>query len=130
MSKTSFRFGRGLLLESMRRSRSVAERATHMFMMLAKKELICHAGDVIAHDKVPCFGLGKFFIGRRHRAGASQVENEKFFQTLHRAVAVLGDGRMVVDMGEEEALKLAISRSRSIAEASKTMGSAANVFDA
>jgi hypothetical protein len=41
-----------------------------MLVMLAKKELIGHAGNVIANDDVPRFRLGKFFIECGHCASA------------------------------------------------------------
>jgi len=43
-------------------------RIAEMFVMLAKKELVGHAGNVIADDDVARFHLRKFFIGSRHRA--------------------------------------------------------------
>src|SRR5256884_3270751 len=94
--------------------------------MPAKKELVGHAGNVIADDDVADFPQGQFFIGSRHRAGTARVVNEKLFQTLHGAVAVLSDGGMVVDIREKKALKLAISPSRSIAEASQALCGPAN----
>jgi len=39
-----------------------------MFVVLAKKELVGHAGNVIANDDVPRFRLGKLFIKCGHRA--------------------------------------------------------------
>jgi len=50
-----------------------------MFVMLAKKELVSHAGNVIANDDVARFHPPKFFIGSRHRAVTARVVNEKLF---------------------------------------------------
>src|SRR5260370_36304457 len=128
LSKISFRLGRRFLPQSTRRNRFAAERTAQMFAMLAKKELICHAGDVIANDDVPRFRLRKFFIRSGHRARTARVVNEKLFQTPHRAVAVLGDGGIVVDMGEQKALELAISRRFGLAETREAFWGPAYVF--
>src|SRR5713101_854059 len=103
-------------------------RIAEMFVMPAKKELVGHAGDVIANDDVPRLHLGKLFIGGRHRAGSCQVIGEELFHTFYRAVAVLGDGGMVIDMREKKALKLTISGSRAIAEAREAFWGPAYVF--
>ncbi len=112
----------------MRRCRFSVARIAEMFVMLAKKELIGHAGNVIADDDVARFHLRKFLIGSRHRAVAARVVNEKLFQTLHGAVAVLGDGGMVVDVSKKEALEFAISRSRGFAEAGEAFWGAPNAL--
>ncbi len=51
---------------SMRRCRFSVARTAEMFVMLAKKELVGHAGNVIANDDVPRFRLRKFFVGGGH----------------------------------------------------------------
>ena len=99
-----------------------------MFVMLTKKELVGHTGNVIANDDLPRFRLRKFFIERRHRTATICIVNEKFLQTLHGAVAVLRDGGVVVNAFEEEPLKLTVSGSRGIAEASEAIWRLANVF--
>src|SRR5260370_17420482 len=98
-----------------------------MFVMLAKKELVGHAGNVIADDDVARLQLRKFFIGSGHRAGSCQEMGEELFETLYRAVAVLGDGGMVVDVSEKEALELTISLSRSFVEVGEPFCGPANV---
>src|SRR5258708_30600241 len=87
-----------------------------MVVRLGKKELVGHARNVIAHDDVPRFFLRKLFIGGGHRPVMAQVVNEKLLQALHGAVTILGNGGMIVDVREEEALEFADSRSRGIAE--------------
>ena len=99
-----------------------------MFLVLAEKELVGHTGNVIANDDVPRFHLGKLLIGSGHRAFAAKIVNEEFFQTFHGAVAVLGNGGMVVNVSEQEAFQLTIPRHRGIAEAGKAFGRAANAF--
>src|SRR6266436_1054086 len=99
-----------------------------MFVMLAKKKLIGHAGNIIANDDVPRFLLRKVFIGGGHRPVAAQVVNEKLFQALHGAVAVFGDGGMIVNVREEETLELAIASSRSAAETGKRLWRPANII--
>src|SRR5437879_10019034 len=89
----------------MKRCRFSLASIAKMFVMPAKKELVGHAGDVIANYHVACFHRREFFIGSGHRAARSQIVGEKLFETVHGAFAVLGNDRMVVDMCEEEALE-------------------------
>src|SRR5713101_7284677 len=111
---------------SMRRRRFSVARIAEVFAMLAKKELVGHSGDVITNDDVARFHLREFFVSNGHRAFAAQVINEKLFQALHGAIAVLGDRRMVVDVSEKKALQIAILRSRGVAEASEANWCLAN----
>jgi len=71
-----------------------------MAMMAAKKELIGHAGYVIADDDVAWLRLRKFFVGSRHGAGRAEIVREEFFEGAHGAVAILGDCGMIVDVSE------------------------------
>jgi len=96
--------------------------------MLPKKELVGHAGNVIAHNDVSCFLLGEFFVGRGHRAVTAQIVNEKLFQKVHGTVAILGDDRMAVNVLEKEKLELAISSSRRFTEACKAFGRPSYAF--
>src|SRR6266550_971609 len=89
----------------MKRCRFSLASIAKMFVMPAQKELVGHAGDVIANDDVACFHLREFFIGSRHRAVRSQIVGEKLLETVHGAFAVLGNDRMVVDMCEEDAFE-------------------------
>ncbi len=43
-------------------------RVAEMFVVPAKKELVGHAGDVIADNDVARFHLREIFIGNGHRA--------------------------------------------------------------
>src|SRR5882762_6969142 len=96
LSSSSTREKLGLL----RCGRRTAGSAAKILVMPAKKELVGHAGDVIANDDVARFRLRKLLMGSRHRTVVAEVVDEKFLQTLHGAVAVLGDGGMLVDMRE------------------------------
>lgn len=88
-----------------------------MLVMLAKEKLVGHAGDVIADNHMPRFNLRELFVGSGHRAGRSKVVVEKLLEGAHRAVAVLGDGGVIVDVGEEKALKLGVVSSGRFTEA-------------
>src|SRR5205085_9919974 len=116
------------LRSSMKRCRFSLASIAKVFVMPAQKEFVGHAGDVIANDDVACFHPREFFIGSRHRAVRSQVVAEKLLETVHGAFAVLGNDRMVVDMCEEEALELTISRGRSSAEPGEAMACPTYVF--
>ena len=98
-----------------------------MLLMLAKEELVGHSGDVVANDDVPGFCASGFLVRRRHRVRRIDVVHKKLFETADRAVAVIGDSGMVVDMLEEKAFQLGVAFGKRIAEASKPAGGAANV---
>src|SRR5712664_555776 len=99
-----------------------------MFVTPAKQELVGHAGNVIANDDMARFRLRKFFVRSWHRTVSAQIVDKKLFKALHGAVAVLGDARMVVNVGEKEALKRTISHCRSIAEAGEAFWGPANAI--
>ena len=92
-----------------------------MFVVLAEEEVVGHAGDVIADDDVARFGLREFFIGEGHRAGLVQKVGKEIFKTFYRAVAVFGDGRMILDMGEEKAFEGGIGGVKGSAELSEPL---------
>jgi hypothetical protein len=98
-----------------------------MVVMVAQKELIGHAGDVIADDDVARFHPRKFFVESGHRAGSTEIEGKKLFETVHGVVAVLGDGGMAVNAGEKEALELGVAGSGGFAEAGEAFGRFADV---
>ncbi len=98
-----------------------------MLVMAAKKELIGHAGNVIADDDVARFRLCVFLIGSWHRAERTEVIIKKFFQAAYGMVAVLGNGGMIVDVSEEEALERGVASGCGIAEAGQALWGLANV---
>ncbi len=81
-----------------------------MICMLAKKELIGHAGDVITNNHITRRHLRKLLIRSRHRTWRFDVESKKFVEALDRAVAVFGDFGSLVNMGVEKALELPARR--------------------
>src|SRR5208282_1733404 len=80
-----------------------------MFLVLAKQKLVGHSCDVIAHDDVACFAAGGFFVRRGHGAGRIEIVDKKLFEATDGAVAVLGNGRVIVDVLEEKALQLRVA---------------------
>src|SRR5258708_38853681 len=99
----SFTSGRRFLPSLMRRYRFLATRIAEVLVMLAKKELVGHAGDIVANDDMARFHLREFFVGSRHRAIPAQVVKKKLFQASHGAIAVLGDRGMMLNVGDVEA---------------------------
>src|SRR6266581_2451694 len=87
-----------------------------MIRMLAKKELIGHAGDVITNNHITWRHLRKLFIRSRHRTWRFDVESKKFVEALDRAVAVFGDFGPLVNMGVEKTLELSVLRPAFFAE--------------
>ena len=99
-----------------------------MIMMLAQEELVSHSCDVITNDDVPCFRLDELFIESGHGTGLFQVVSEQLFKVFHRTVAILGDCRVIVNMGEEKALEFCIVCGRVRTEASKPFRSISDVL--
>jgi len=95
--------------------------------MSSKEELIGHAGDVIADDDVARLDLRNVFIGRRHRPGRAEVIHEEFLEAAHGAVAIFGDGRVIVNVCEQEALERGVASSCQVAEAGEALGGLANI---
>src|SRR5437870_11706870 len=100
-----------------------------MLAMLAQQELIGHSGNIIANDDMARLAPREFFVRGRHGARFRQVVSEKLFQTLHGAVAVLGDCRMIVDVSKQESLQRRVICRSFFAEARQPFRSAAHVFD-
>jgi len=98
-----------------------------MLVMAAQKELIGHTGDIIADNDVARLGLRNVFVERRHRAGRAEVIHEEFLEAAHGAVAIFGNGGMIVDMSEQEALERAVASRCGIAESSQALWGPANV---
>ena len=73
-----------------------------MLLVLAKQKLIGHSGDVIAHYGMPWFHAGGFLVRGRHGARRIEIVNEEFFETADGAIAVFGDGGVVVNVPEQE----------------------------
>ena len=117
----------GALLKSIRRGGGAVAGIAETFVMLAKQKLIRHSCDVVANNNVPHFPLRKLFIECRHRARSCEVVGEKLFQTFYGAVAVLRDGRMIINVLEEKAFELRIARFCRLAETAKTLGGTANI---
>ncbi len=100
-----------------------------MIVMEAQEKLIGHAGDVIADDDVARFYPREFFVESGHRAGRTEIELKQLFETLHGAVAVLGDSGMAINAGEEEALELSVAGGGGFAEAGEAFGGVADVVN-
>ena len=98
-----------------------------MFLVLAKQKLVGHSGDVVAYDDVAGFCAGRFFVRGRHRARRIEIVQKKLFEAADGAVAVFGDGGMVVNMLEEKALQLRVALGKRIAETGKPAWGSANV---
>jgi len=98
-----------------------------MLLMAAKEELIGHAGDVIADDDVARLRLRQLLVGRRHRAGRAEVIHEEFLEAAHGAVAIFGDGRVIVNVCEQEALERGVTSSCQVAEAGEALWGLANI---
>src|SRR5690349_21205629 len=102
--------------------------STEMLMMLAKEKLIRHSRDVVASDDVARVCLHRFLVRSRHRARRGQIIRKKLFQTFHGAVAVFGNGRVIVDMSKQESLQRGILCGSLLAEAGKPLRELANFF--
>ena len=100
-----------------------------MFVMAAEKELIGHAGNVIAYDDVTQLRVGELFVRGRHGARRVEVVHKEFLEAAHGAVAVFGDGGMIVDVLEEEVLEAAIMLRCVIAKASEAMRGATDIVN-
>src|SRR5260370_8756939 len=87
-----------------------------MICMLAKKELIGHAGDVITNNHITWRHLRKLLIRSRHRTWRSDVVSKKFIEASDRTVAVFCDFGPLVNMGVEKALELSVLRPAFFAE--------------
>src|SRR5713226_3847488 len=87
-----------------------------MIVMLAKKELVGHARNVVADNYMTRRHLRKLLIGSRHRAGRPEVVSKEFLEALDRAVAVLGDFGPLVNMRKQKALELSVLRPALFAE--------------
>lgn len=98
-----------------------------MLLVLAKQELIGHAGDVIANDDVTGFCVGRFFVRDGHGARSIEVKGKKLMEAAHGAVAVFGDGGMIVDVLEQEAFHFSVALRDCFVETGKPARGAANV---
>src|SRR5215469_16645662 len=98
-----------------------------MFAMLAQEELIGHSCNVIAYDDVSRLGLRTFFVENRHRAWFGKIEVKQLLQTLHRAVAIFRDHRMIVNVSKEESLQCRIVSRSLFAESSEPLRGATNI---
>ena len=86
----------------MKRCRFSLASIAKMFVMPAKKELVGHAGDVVAdHDVTRDTERLLFMIGR-HGAALGEKEMEEPLKACDRVVAVFGDDRMCVNARDEE----------------------------
>jgi hypothetical protein len=65
--------------------------------------------------------------GRRHRAGHAEVIHEEFLEAAHGAVAIFGDGRVIVNVCEQEALERGVASSCQVAEAGEALWGLANI---
>src|SRR5262252_9138752 len=99
-----------------------------MLSMLSQQKLVSHSRDVVANDDVARIRLGKLLVRSGHGARRSKVIREKLFQAFHRAVAVFGNGRMIVDMSKQESLQAAILCRGFFAESRQPFRSTANVL--
>ena len=99
-----------------------------MVVVVAQEELIGHAGDVITDDDVPLFHPRELLINGRHRAGSVHIVVKKLCETLHRAIAVLDDGWMVINVGEKEAFELGVAPCRGRAETGEALRRPTNVI--
>src|SRR6266851_1851567 len=87
-----------------------------MIAVLAKKELVGHACNVVADNYMTRRHLRKLLIGSRHRAGRPEVVSKEFLEALDRAVAVLGNFGPLVNMRKQKALELSVLRPALFAE--------------
>ena len=115
------------MLKLIRLGRTPVDAIPEMFVMAAKEELIRHACNVIADDDVARLGLRKVFVGRWHRAGRAEVVHEEFLEAAHGAVAIFGDGRVIVNVCEQEALESGVTSRCRMAEAGEALGGVANI---
>lgn len=99
-----------------------------MLLVFAEEELIGHARDVIANDDIARFREDRFFVRRGHGAGRIEVVQEKFLEAAEGTVAVFGDGRMIVDVLEEETLHLRVSLRERVTETGESLRGTANVL--
>ncbi len=75
-----------------------------MFLVLPQQELVRHPRDIVAHHDMARLATRGFLVGSRHRARRAEVIAEQLFEVPHGTVTVFGDGRMIIDVFEEEAL--------------------------
>src|SRR5260370_42063731 len=95
--------------------------------MLAKQELIGHAGDVITNNHITWRHLRKLLIRSRHRTWRSDVVSKKFIEASDRTVAVFCDFGPLVNMGVEKTLELSVLRPAFFAEPRQTNSGPANI---
>src|SRR5260370_34837074 len=84
--------------------------------MLAKQELIGHAGDVITNNHITWRHLRKLLIRSRHRTWRSDVVSKKFIEASDRTVAVCYGFGPLVNLGVEKTLELVALRPACFAE--------------
>ena len=100
-----------------------------MVAVLLEEKVIGHTGNVVADDDMARNDKGLLFVVRRHGIAFAEKKMEKSLETFDGVVAVFGDDRMGVEMGNEESLESSILRGDLLAEPSETVGVVANFFD-
>src|SRR5215475_445603 len=100
-----------------------------MIAVLFEEKQVGHAGDVIADDDVAGNNEGLLFVVGRHGIGFGEKETEQLFQAFDRMVAVVGDERVGIEMGNEELLKAGILFGEGGGEFREASGIAADFVD-
>jgi len=69
-----------------------------MLLVLPQKKLVGHPSDVIANDDRAAFHSRELLVSHRHGARFPQIVCKEFFETLHRAIAIFGNGWKTVNV--------------------------------
>src|SRR5215813_5761771 len=100
-----------------------------MIAILLEKEVISHAGDVVADHSVARNAASSLLVIRRHGVALGEEKVKKPLEARNGVVAVFGDNRMSIQMGDEELFEAGILRDKLIAQTGEPLRVAANLFD-